>query len=94
MTTTAERGYRKDELLRAQGSRCAICGVHAEVTTAMHLDHDHSCCDEGCRACVRGVLCWHCNVGLGHFKDSPDFLRYAACYLDGRDDVQDYGWRA
>jgi hypothetical protein len=30
----------------------------------------------------RGLLCCNCNLGLGHFLDSSDFLRSAADYLD------------
>lgn len=82
MSMTRERAYLKDERLKAQGERCAVCGDHSEVRQ-MHLDHDHECCSNGCARCVRGVLCLSCNLGLGQFRDRPDLLRYAAAYLDG-----------
>jgi hypothetical protein len=55
---------------------CAICGTHDPGTKRrMHVDHDHA------TGKVRGVLCPLCNVGLGHFKDSPALLAKAAQYL-------------
>jgi hypothetical protein len=30
---------------------------------------------------IRGLLCLHCNVGLGAFRDSKKFLRAAIRYL-------------
>jgi hypothetical protein len=30
-----------------------------------------------------GVLCQHCNIGLGHFRDDLTLVRRAAAYLDG-----------
>jgi hypothetical protein len=62
-----------DELLAAQGGRCAICGA----ADPQHLDHDHR------TGWVRGILCFNCNGGLGQFRDSPDFLAEAITYLKG-----------
>ena len=31
---------------------------------------------------VRGILCFNCNVGLGNFKDSIQFLYNAIHYLE------------
>jgi hypothetical protein len=73
-----------DELLAAQGGRCAICRTDEPGGRGTwHTDHDHACCASGssCGACVRGLLCQACNIGIGKFQDSPDILRAAIRYL-------------
>lgn len=70
-----------DELLAAQDSRCAICGLpetngrHANMKLA--VDHCHT------TNTIRGLLCSDCNNGLGRFKDDPELLLRAAAYLKG-----------
>jgi hypothetical protein len=64
-------------LLAEQAGCCAICGRRAEESTGkvLSIDHDHE------TGRVRGLLCSHCNRGLGHFLDSEPLLRVAADYL-------------
>ncbi|MBX3376060.1 MAG: endonuclease VII domain-containing protein [Phycisphaeraceae bacterium] len=62
--------------LRAADASCSICG-DSDVGQAKGLHVDH--CHETGR--VRGLLCPHCNRGLGCFKDSPELLEIARCYL-------------
>jgi hypothetical protein len=66
-----------NSMLKQQDNRCAIChsedpGHHGKFS----VDHDHSTNQ------VRGLLCHHCNVGLGHFFDNASFLLQGAAYLD------------
>lgn len=71
-------------LLEAQGGRCAICGVsEAESPHPLVVDHDHSCCPSSrtCGACVRGILCRSCNVGIGLLKDDGELVLAAHRYL-------------
>lgn len=63
---------------------CQICGVPEGSDSRMHsIDHDHSCCpaNSGCEKCVRGLLCGHCNRGLGLFRDDANLLESAIKYL-------------
>jgi hypothetical protein len=62
-----------EEMLMTQCSQCAICGDDSD---RLRVDHDHA------TGKVRGLLCHHCNVALGSFKDTPAYLRAAASYLE------------
>lgn len=50
---------------------CVICGSSEKLV----VDHDHK------SGKIRGLLCNHCNRGLGHFRDDPDLLEFAKIYL-------------
>jgi hypothetical protein len=72
------------EMLLAQGGLCAICKrSYTEFERLFALDHDHACCPgkKSCGKCIRGLLCHHCNVGLGQLQDSPALLERALAYL-------------
>jgi hypothetical protein len=67
-----------DEMLAAQDDCCAICGTLAILCAGkgdLHVDHDHK------TKKVRGLLCHHCNTGLGLFQDNPLILKSATAYL-------------
>ena len=59
----------------AQGNQCAVCGEGLTSGGAVHLDHCHE------TGVVRGILCRHCNLMLGHARDNPETLMAAAAYL-------------
>ena len=72
-----------EQMYAEQGGRCAICDV-AVTRREVQTDHDHACCEQSatsCGACVRGLLCFACNSGLGRFKDSRALLAAASMYL-------------
>lgn len=74
-------GMTHDEVAQAQGGWfCAICAkpVRHDSTgkDRAHIDHNHA------NGSVRGLLCGHCNMGLGHYDDSPERMRAAADYLE------------
>jgi hypothetical protein len=50
---------------------CVICGSNEKLV----VDHDHKTGE------IRGMLCNHCNRGLGHFRDDPELLEFARIYL-------------
>lgn len=73
-----------EERLAEQGGVCAICsGDDPRKGSRFHIDHDRSCCpgNTSCGQCIRALLCMHCNVGLGHFRDDTDLLDKAVAYL-------------
>lgn len=75
---------RHQEMLDAQEGRCAIClREFGDGVMKPHVDHDHSCCagQKSCGACVRGLLCAHCNQALGLLRDDRDRLLRAIDYL-------------
>ncbi len=67
-----------EAMLAAQGGGCAICGKPG----ADNVDHDH---DTGR---VRGILCFNCNVAIGHVANDEDRLAAAMAYL-ARDEELD-----
>lgn len=65
-----------DEMLKAQGGCCAVCGNNTpDGKGRFVVDH----CHETGR--VRGLLCTKCNVMLGMAKDSVSTLMSAVNYL-------------
>jgi hypothetical protein len=75
----------RDGILKKQNGKCAICnnetefqlkkGKHTNTGEFAVIDHCHS------SKKIRGVLCGHCNTGLGAFKDNPFYLESAIKYL-------------
>jgi Recombination endonuclease VII len=61
-----------EAMLDAQGGCCAICDGRLTVVC---IDHDHR------TNAVRGLLCFSCNVGIGHLRDDPTIVRNALAYL-------------
>ena len=59
-----------------QNGCCKICGKHQQdLKASLHVDHNHT------TGKVRGLLCHHCNVGIGHFEDNIALLSNAIAYL-------------
>lgn len=63
-------------MLSGQDGRCAICGVSVLPPKKAVVDHCHA------TGRVRGILCPNCNLGLGHFYDTPALLWRALSYLN------------
>jgi len=68
-----------DRMMAEQKGLCAICGRPPDGlnrrTNSLHVDHDHVTHQ------IRMLLCHHCNLGLGAFKDDPALLLAAIDYL-------------
>lgn len=66
--------------LRESTKECTICGMEVKLV----VDHDHI------TGKIRGMLCSHCNRGLGHFRDDPTLLEFAAQYLFASADLPEW----
>jgi hypothetical protein len=64
--------------IKATVKECVICGSDEPLV----VDHDHK------TGQVRGMLCNHCNRGLGHFRDDPELLEFAAMYVREMSDLE------
>ena len=63
--------------LKAQNNKCAICKTDTpKGKGGWHVDHCHETNK------FRGLLCHHCNVGLGMFKDDIDLFKLAIKYIN------------
>ena len=65
-----------DALLGSQGGACAICRKIDWNGRGPHIDHDHV------TGKIRGILCHHCNLALGHIRDDPKIARAMGVYLE------------
>lgn len=72
---TAER---HKAMLAEQDGLCAIC----KCNPATDIDHSHD------RNFVRGLLCGHCNRGIGLFRDNLETVIAAAAYLQKWEHVE------
>ncbi len=66
---------QKKELLQIQENKCKICAIELTIKSAC-IDHNHK------TGKIRGILCNHCNNGLGCFKDNCSLLKRALEYLN------------
>jgi hypothetical protein len=76
LTNYGKTPEQVQEMLKAQGSCCAICKTTDPGTKGWVVDHDHECCPgtKSCGECIRGILCSRCNLGLGHFFEPKTVL--------------------
>jgi hypothetical protein len=64
-----------EAVLEAQGGGCALCGRGPHPGRSLHVDHDHE------TGAIRGLLCFRCNVGIGHFREDKLRMADAIVYL-------------
>jgi hypothetical protein len=70
-----------NRMLDRQSGGCAVCGITPEnitsgvLKTTLAVDHNHTTNK------VRGLLCFHCNIAIGHARDSIDTLLRMVDYL-------------
>jgi len=65
-----------NKILQTQGNGCAICGKNAENDyQRLGVDHCHKTGKN------RGILCSHCNSGIGYLQDNIEILKNSIKYL-------------
>jgi hypothetical protein len=72
---------RYDKLLASQGGVCAACGNPPGDPAGkrfhnLEVDHCHSSLE------IRALLCWRCNITIGHFMESVDAVESAIEHLE------------
>lgn len=65
-----------EAMFEAQGGLCAICVKPESQNKLLSVDHCHT------TGRIRGLLCMHCNTGIGKLGDTPAGLRAALAYLE------------
>ena len=83
-------------LKKIQQKDSCPCGVTFGVGQKYgpRIDHDHNCCPptHSCGLCVRGLLCFRCNIVLGMLDENPKLLpEYLNNYLNAYKDRRDSG---
>lgn len=63
------------DFVAQHNGNCDICGRHKSEVGTLHIDHDHE------KGHIRGMICGHCNLGLGKFRDAIEILENAISYL-------------
>ena len=64
-----------EKKLIGQNGSCAICKGRCSSGRELAVDHNHKSGN------VRGLLCNHCNRGLGYLKESSEIISNALKYL-------------
>lgn len=81
-----------DALILSRNNLCDICKKEEKMVARgghikpLSIDHCHNSQENGIYK-IRGLLCHHCNAGLGHFFDNIVLLESAIRYLEHHRDV-------
>jgi hypothetical protein len=75
--TGKQAGLEYEKLLAIQNGECNGCSINQKnMKKAFAVDHCHK------TGKIRGLLCDHCNLCLGHAKDDANILKRLANYLE------------
>lgn len=82
-------GLEADVLDALLSGGCMVCGSYNRLA----IDHNHDCCptEYTCGECLRGVLCYECNVSEGLMGSNPDRFIAMAMYLIQTDGSEQNG---
>lgn len=77
-----------DALYEFQGGKCALCRVATGARKRLAVDHDHHQAmldghapTQGCKNCVRALVCSTCNDVLAHARSDRAFFARGYAYL-------------
>lgn len=79
-----------ENMLEAQGHRCAVCKVPFSDVVKPKIDHDHNCCPGKvtCGKCTRGILCSACIAFAGlietRFDTCVSMFEYLRLHIEFR----------
>lgn len=62
-----------ERMVKGQDGKCLIC--KGDWGNLLNVDHNHVTGE------IRGLLCYRCNKGIGHFGDDIEILKIAITYL-------------
>lgn len=68
--------WDRELLNRLRPDYCQACGEKPE--SSLNIDHCHL------KEIVRGFLCFNCNLALGLFYDTEEYIENAIAYLEGK----------
>lgn len=69
------------KILISQSFSCGLCNRQGKKLV---VDHDHECCssNKSCGKCIRGLVCYDCNIFLGRIDTIPDIYQKALVYKE------------
>lgn len=67
---------QRNEMIKVQDNKCAICGRPPTQGRKLHVDHDHKTNK------IRKLLCFSCNAIIGLAKEDTDILYAVIKYLN------------
>lgn len=68
--------YEIERQLSRQDYECALCYKPFKEGVKYYIDHCHE------YGQFRGLLCFNCNIALGHLKDNRSVIERINIYLD------------
>lgn len=71
------------DMVKKQNGLCLICKKPQIDKKKLCVDHDHK------TGKIRGLLCDHCNKGLGHVREDIKILEAMVKYLKKHENIKD-----
>lgn len=71
-----------NKMLKKNNGVCYLCNKK-DFDRRLSIDHDHSCCPKqfSCGKCIRGLLCYKCNMAIGQIEKNKISINKIIEYL-------------